>query len=131
MKNFKNPFLLSFAILGLLIIAEPVLAAGQTVTQIDKTMCTVVNMLTGTIGKAIAIFAIIFIGVSLFMGKVSWGLAISTAIGIGAIFGAAGIVGTLSGKDSLDCSIAKSCGVATNKDKACYDTSSKTCVACT
>jgi type IV secretory pathway VirB2 component (pilin) len=129
--NSKNLTFLSLAAFATIFYAEPVLAGQVQVTQIDRTMCTVVTMLTGTIGKAIAIFAIIFIGVSLFMGKVSWGLAISTAIGIGAIFGAAGIVGTLSGKDSLDCSIAKSCGVATNKDKACYDTSSKTCVACT
>jgi type IV secretory pathway VirB2 component (pilin) len=94
----KLPFLL-LSIFAIIILAEPVFAATTyKPTQIDQTMCTVVTMLTGTIGKAIAIFAIIFIGVSLFMGKVSWGLAISTAIGIGAIFGAAGIVDTLSGK---------------------------------
>jgi len=96
--NSKNLTFLSLAAFATIFYAEPVLAGQVQVTQIDRTMCTVVTMLTGTIGKAIAIFAIIFIGVSLFMGKVSWGLAISTAIGIGAIFGAAGIVDTLSGK---------------------------------
>ena len=38
------------------------------------------------------------------MGKVSWGMAISTTLGIGAIFGAAGIVNVISGEDATnDC----------------------------
>ena len=54
-------------------------------------------MVQGGVGKTIAAFAIIMIGAAMFLGKISWGLAISTAIGIGAIFGASTIVAALGG----------------------------------
>ena len=97
-KNFICLTLMSFAAYVMMSDA----AFADTYTQVEVTLCKVLELLTGVIGKAIAAFAIIFIGVSLFMGKVSWGLAISTALGIGAIFGAAGLVDAISGKGELD-----------------------------
>jgi type IV secretory pathway VirB2 component (pilin) len=110
-KIFNNLYIMSFfSLLVMLILADNSYATAATTeyTQIESTLCKVLEMLTGTIGKAIAAFAIIFIGVSLFMGKVSWGLAISTALGIGAIFGAAGLVTSLGGGtlDIDDCASA-------------------------
>ena len=84
-----------FAALIMLVSTDASYATDYT--TVESTLCKLLELLTGALGKAIAAFAIMFIGVSLFMGKVSWGLAISTAIGIGAIFGAAGIVETLGG----------------------------------
>ena len=102
--NNKTFYFLFFAFSFLIITSDPAFAAAAGApTEIEKTLCRVLNLLTGNIGKAIAAFAIIMIGVSLFMGKVSWGLAISTAMGIGAIFGAAGLVQTLGGGTTLDC----------------------------
>jgi len=102
-KNVSSVLMLSF--IAYIALADSSYASDYT--QIEVTLCKVLELLTGTIGKAIAAFAIIFIGVSLFMGKVSWGLAISTALGIGAIFGAAGIVEAISGTggelDIADC----------------------------
>jgi type IV secretory pathway VirB2 component (pilin) len=63
---------------------------------IGKTLCTVTTALTGTWGKAIATVAIVALGIGLFLGKLSWGLAMSTAIGVGLIFGA-GQVATFIG----------------------------------
>ncbi len=62
---------------------------------INKTVCSVVNTLQGPIARGIAAVGIIFLGFSLFLGKISWGIALALAIGIGAIFGADKIVGML------------------------------------
>jgi len=59
---------------------------------ITKVLCNVVGQLQGGLGKAIATIAIKILGISLFLGKLSWPLALVTAVGIGMIFGAANIV---------------------------------------
>ncbi len=109
-KSFFFTLLLGFVAFS--VFSDPALAndssttassAGDGSTQLEATMCNVISFLTGNIGKSIAALAIIFIGVSLFMGKVSWGLAISTAMGIGAIFGAASLVDVISGSDATTC----------------------------
>ena len=46
----------------------------------------------------------IFLGFSLFMGKVTWGLALALGIGIAAIFGAPEIVSLLGGGEEEACS---------------------------
>jgi len=66
-------------------------------------MCRVLNIATGTGGKAFAAFAIISVGIGFFTGKVSWGLMIGVAAGIAAIFGAQSIVAAISGKEEGDC----------------------------
>ena len=97
-NKFNYFFTISFfSLLTILFLTDNSFAEGYTV--IESTLCKLLAMLTGTIGKGVAAFAIMFVGISLFMGKVSWGLAISTALGIGAIFGAAGIVKALGGGD--------------------------------
>lgn len=66
-------------------------------TAIEKVLCNVVKWVTGGVGKAIATIAVIIIGIGALMGKVSWGMAIIVAIGIGVVFGAGSIVGMLDG----------------------------------
>ena len=62
-------------------------------------------MITGTGGKTLAAFAIISAGIGFFTGKVSWGLLIGIAAGIGAMFGAPSIVAAISGDTvSVKCS---------------------------
>ena len=66
----------------------------------DPLACTldrIQSSLTGSIGKGIATIAIVALGIGLFLGKLSWGLAIATSMGVGMIFGAANIVNWLSG----------------------------------
>src|SRR5690606_26255974 len=47
------------------------------VTSLTNTLCRVTDALTGPIGTGIASIAVIFLGFALFLGKVSWGLALS------------------------------------------------------
>jgi len=67
---------------------------------IASTMCKISNSLTGPIGKAVATIAVVVLGIGLFLGKLSWGLAMATAVGIGMIFSAGTIVSWLSGSQS-------------------------------
>jgi type IV secretory pathway VirB2 component (pilin) len=66
-------------------------------SALSDVLCSVVGWFTGTIGAGIATLAIIIIGVGALMGKVSWGMAIIVGIGVAVIFGAPGIVMSLSG----------------------------------
>ena len=77
-------------------------AAGNTntttnQTKIEEVLCNAVNQLTGPIGRSIAIIIIISMAIALFLGKVSWGLAIAVAVGMGILFGAKDVVNLLSG----------------------------------
>ena len=67
---------------------------------ISGTLCKVTTLLTGALGKGIATVAVVVLGVGLFLGKLSWGLAIATALGIGMIFSAGKIVNWLGGSSS-------------------------------
>ncbi|AZL16144.1 TrbC/VirB2 family type IV secretion system protein [Rickettsiales endosymbiont of Stachyamoeba lipophora] len=71
--------------------------------EIGKALCNVVDLLTGKAGKAIATIAIIFLAFGLFVGKVSWGVAVATGIGISAIFGAETIITMITGVDGVGC----------------------------
>lgn len=76
-------------------------AAGDN--AIANVVCNVVKQLTGPIGQAISTVAVIFIGIGLFMGKISWGLALGIAIGMAMLFGAENVVGWISGNTGLTC----------------------------
>ena len=97
MNNKSYFFLFSFFALVIALNPSQAFAAGTAETQLEATLCTILKFLTGNIGKAIAAFALVFLGISLFLGKVSWGLAISTALGVATIFGAPKLVETLGG----------------------------------
>lgn len=82
------------------ILPELAAATAPAQTAIDNNMCTVVNLLTGRAGKAIATIGVVFLGIGLFMGKMSWSVALAVALGIGAIFGSGEIVNALGGSSS-------------------------------
>jgi type IV secretion system protein VirB2 len=65
-------------------------------TEITRVLCKVVKLLTGKAGRAIASTAVVVLGIGLFLGKLSWGIAVATAVGIGLIFGAERVVFWLS-----------------------------------
>ena len=77
--------------------ADPTIdPAKPSDNKITDIICNAVNELTGPIGRAIAILIIISLAISLFLGKVSWGMAIAVAVGMGILFGAKGIVDLLA-----------------------------------
>ena len=87
-------FALSFTVLSPSYEAR---AADPQPTQITNIICNAVNQLTGNIGRSIAILIVISLAISLFLGKVSWGMAIAVAVGMGILFGAKDVVDLLSG----------------------------------
>ncbi len=70
---------------------------GDNSNAIAIVICNVVKQLTGSIGQALSTVAVIFIGIGLFMGKISWGLALGIAVGIAMLFGAESVVTWISG----------------------------------
>lgn len=84
---------------ALIISPEVSLAEDDTVeaSVISDTICNVVDQLQGPVARGVAAIGIIFLGFSLFLGKISWGVALALAIGIGAIFGAKELVDLIGG----------------------------------
>lgn len=98
---------LSFCTIMLLVFLVPNLALAASAPPtptggsssgdaIATVLCTIVGALQGEIGKAVATIAIVVLGIGLFLGKLSWPLAVATAIGIGMIFGASELVGWIA-----------------------------------
>jgi type IV secretion system protein VirB2 len=85
-----------------LIVPVNALAAATTSPDITSVLCAAVNQLRGPIGQAIAALIIISLAIALFLGKVTWGVAIAVAVGMGLLFGATGVVGLLTGGDAND-----------------------------
>lgn len=84
-------FLVAFFIL---ISYEIAFADGED--PIGQSLCSIINTLQGNTVKVIAIAALLSVGVGLFMGKVNWGVALTTAVGVIIMFGAPNIVTFLS-----------------------------------
>jgi type IV secretion system protein VirB2 len=97
----------AFFMLTMFVITMPDLSyavgTADSSGSIASTLCSIVSSLTGVWGKAIATIAIIVLGIGLFLGKLSWGIAIATAIGIGMIFGAGTIVTWLAPTATATC----------------------------
>lgn len=55
-------------------------------------LCDVADIVMGNLGRGLATCAVLVIGVGATLGKVSWGLAITVAVGISVIFNAPLIV---------------------------------------
>lgn len=66
-------------------------------SKITEVICNAIAQLTGPIGRAIAVLIIISLAIALFLGKVTWGLAIAVAVGLGILFGANNVVALLTG----------------------------------
>lgn len=99
MKKFKLNLSKDFILISTVLFIGSVLTtdfalATNSASQdaITQVLCNIVGQLSGGIGKSIATIAIIVLGIGIFVGKLSWPLAIATALGIGMIFGAASIV---------------------------------------
>jgi type IV secretory pathway VirB2 component (pilin) len=112
MKTFISSFSLdeatawklcvSMCVLALMVILpEGALAQATTTTAtgpnaIESGLCNMIAVLNGPVGKGVATVAIFFVGVALFMGKMSWSVALAVGLGVAAIFGAESIIETIS-----------------------------------
>ena len=97
---------ISFVCLGTLspegAYAEDKAAPDKNTTQIQLVLCKVIAQISGPIGKTIAILIVISMAISLFLGKITWGLAIAVAVGMGLLFGAKDIVNLISTDGGAD-----------------------------
>ena len=104
LKSVKQYFFALF-IIGLIMVSHNTWAADTADSNaITDVLCNVVNLLQGTVGQAIATIAIIVLGIGLFIGKLSWPVALATAVGVGIIFGAADLVEWLAPEATAQCS---------------------------
>ena len=76
------------------VITSATSSAGGDMQQV---LCNVLAFVTGGIGKTIASFIIIGVGLGFFTGKVSWGVLIGVTLGISAMFGAPAIITAITG----------------------------------
>ena len=80
----------------LLLIPETSFSSSATDDGISTVLCLIVTKLTGPIGKAMGMIALVVLGISVFMGKIQWQIALSVALGITFIFSAGKIINWLS-----------------------------------
>lgn len=73
---------------------------------ISQTLCYIVTMLTGPVGKATAMIALVVLGIGIFLGKLSWQLCLGVSIGITFIFAAGKIINWLSGTGTESCAVS-------------------------
>ncbi len=87
----------SFAKFALVLASSLLFSQFAMASTGTNILCNALNLFTGNLGKTLAIFALIALGVSFFMGKISWGTVLAVAFGIACIFGGATIVNAISG----------------------------------
>ncbi len=102
-------FCLLFCLIAAMIFAPDLSGASADSNDdgISTVLCLIVTKLTGPIGKTVGMIALVVLGAGIFLGKLSWPLALATALGITFIFSANKIINWLSsgvgGSDS--CSV--------------------------
>jgi type IV secretory pathway VirB2 component (pilin) len=85
--TFNRALLLAFIAIALYLAMMPYVLAQAT--PMGNVLCDVVDFIIyGNLGRGLATLAIIIVGVGATLGKVSWGLAITVAVGISVVFGA-------------------------------------------
>lgn len=78
----------------------------STDNGISQTLCYIVTMLTGPVGKTTAMIALVVLGIGIFLGKLSWQLCLGVSVGITFIFAAGKIINWLSGTGTDSCSVS-------------------------
>lgn len=97
-KDNSWKFSLLFCLIAAMIFTpEFSQALSSTDDGISTVLCLIVTKLTGPIGKTIGMIALVVLGAGIFLGKLSWPLALATALGITFIFSANKIINWLSG----------------------------------
>jgi len=70
---------------------------------ITNALCAVINQITGPIGKGIATIILISLAISMFLGKLSWGVALAFIVAIGMLFGATSVINMISSNNDAVC----------------------------
>lgn len=94
---------LLFCLSAAILLAPDFSFASTTDDGISTVLCLIVTKLTGPIGKAIGMIALVVLGITVFMGKIQWQMALSIALGITFIFSAGKIINWLSNTGTSSC----------------------------
>ena len=94
---------LLFCLTAAVLLAPELSFSSTTDDGISTVLCLIVTKLTGPIGKAIGVIALVVLGIGIFMGKLQWQLALSIALGITFIFSAGKIINWLSNQGTNSC----------------------------
>ena len=87
---------LLFCLTAAILLAPELSFSTTSDDGISTVLCLIVTKLTGPIGKAIGMIALVVLGIGVFMGKLQWQLALSIALGITFIFSAGKIINWLT-----------------------------------
>lgn len=89
----------TFGMVCVLTLATILLASSPVYAQINTPMgavlCQMVEMTGGNFFRGLSTLAVVVVGIGATLGKVSWGLAITVAVGISVVGNAYGIAGLL------------------------------------
>jgi len=102
-RSFFRTHLATIVMCIMMLYSTMLPATASAANTITSVMCVATNQLTGPIGRVIAVVVIASLAISLFLGKVSWGLAIATMVGMGVLFGAPALVNLLSAGNAAIC----------------------------
>lgn len=102
-KKVKLTLFLSLVASFMLLAGNAHATATATENAIAELLCNAMLLLTGGAGRTFAAFAVIGVGLMFFGGKVTWGVMVGVAVGIGAIFGAPSIVSAITGGEEVVC----------------------------
>src|SRR5579885_7806 len=69
--------------------------AAAVQSPMGDVMCAAADMILGKPGLAVGTIAVAAIGMAAALGKVSWGMALITCAGLGALYGTAGLIANL------------------------------------
>jgi len=94
---------LLFCLTAAILLAPELSFSSTTDDGISTVLCLIVTKLTGPIGKAIGMIALVVLGIGVFMGSLKWQLALSIALGITFIFSAGKIINWLSNTGTSSC----------------------------
>ncbi|WP_259919980.1 TrbC/VirB2 family protein [Jannaschia sp. M317] len=82
---------------ALLLLASAIPALAQDLSPVTTMLTTVVTALTGPIGRAVGIVAVVVLGVMLMFGRINAATFGGVLVGMAIVFGAATVIDGFAG----------------------------------
>jgi type IV secretory pathway VirB2 component (pilin) len=71
------------------------LVSSADASPMTEVLCSILEIVQGSLAQGLATLGVIMIGATACLGKASWGMAITVAVGISVVFNAATIAGNI------------------------------------
>ncbi|MCZ2328933.1 TrbC/VirB2 family protein [Bartonella sp. F02] len=88
-------FIIIMMLLTAVVVFNPAYAASSTLGNVDNVLQSIVDMMTGTTARLMAIICVAAVGIGWMYGFIDLRKAAYCLLGIGIVFGAPNLVGTL------------------------------------